>query len=93
MKDIQPITFVHGLADVNYIGIVCEDNLKDMAYLTYTLYNKMVISADGDTPEFTNVVQIYSGKLTLGGTDYSAWTGDNTYPYTYVASQLGLTII
>lgn len=29
----------------------------------------------------------------VGGDDYQAWTGDNEFPYTYAAAQLGLTLL
>lgn len=94
MKNIQSITFVHGLEEVNYLGVISQnDNLIDSAYLVYTLYNKTVIAEDGDTPESINVVQIYSGTVTLAGSDYTSWNGDNNYPYNFVAEKLSLTII
>ncbi|MHB8209066.1 hypothetical protein [Mucilaginibacter sp.] len=34
-----------------------------------------------------------SGDLTLGGTDYQGWSGDNMYPFTFAGTQLGLTFI
>jgi hypothetical protein len=33
-----------------------------------------------------------SGIIVITGTDYSNWNGSNSYPATYVANKLGVTI-
>jgi len=34
-----------------------------------------------------------SGTVKMSGTDYSNWSGDNSTPYTYVASKINVTIV
>lgn len=32
------------------------------------------------------------GTITVAGTDYSNWTGDNSFPFEFTAQQLGISI-
>jgi len=34
-----------------------------------------------------------SGVIAIAGTNYTNWDGNNSYPTTYVANQLGLTLV
>ena len=34
-----------------------------------------------------------NGNMSITGTDYDTWGGDNDYPYAYVATKLGLTLL
>lgn len=64
------------------------DNLEDSATFYYEL---LTVNVDADGNESTE--QVAQGNLSLTGTEYESWDGDNEWAYSWGATQLGLTII
>ena len=65
--------------DVTIVG----DNLTSMCQLSWTLYNV----TDSET------TKVFHGNAVIAGENYLNWNGDNAYPWTYVAEQIGVTLI
>lgn len=64
------------------------DNLENSATFYYEL---LAVNVDAEGNESTE--QVSQGNLSLTGTQYESWDGDNDWAYTWGATQLGLTII
>jgi hypothetical protein len=83
MKQIQPI-------DYNGNGVIAtqlkvqsvNDDLATQCTFCWYLFD------DNGTP-------VDNGSVQCMGADYTAWSGDNNYPYTFVAANIGkvLTLI
>ena len=56
-----------------------SDNLKDAATFTYTLY-----SAEGRNLD--------NGVILCNNGDYEGWSGNNKFPFSFVATKLGIAI-
>jgi len=59
---------------------IINDDLSTQCTLYWAL-----LGADGQ-------VNLY-GNLFISGSSYQDWSGDNLFPFNYVATQLGLTFI
>jgi len=81
MQQIQPIqqTNFSGLATQLSVASI-NDNLIDTSSFDWKLFD-------------INGVLVNNGTILCTGIDYSSWNGDNTYPYTFISIQLGLTLI
>lgn len=55
------------------------DNFKDAATFTYILHSAAGIGLD-------------AGIVECKKDDYNGWTGDNRFPFSFVATKLGITI-
>lgn len=63
-----------------YIGVqIVSDNLKSGSVFVYTLY-----AASGKSLD--------NGIVECKGDDYTGWTGDNKFPFSFVATKLGIAI-
>ena len=63
-----------------YLNVsITSDNLKDNAIFHWVLFG-------------VNNKPLQMGDVTCKDEDYFAWNGDNSYPFAFVASQLGLAI-
>jgi len=84
-KNIEPIKAKFtDIQDSNYLVVhIAFDNLTDHC----SLYWEMA-TVDGDNYSMND-----SGNVVIKGSDYTNWNGNNEYPYTFTADQLGLTII
>ena len=89
MKIIQPILIYPGGPQsfnvtssqaTQLLVNITGDNLTDTCWVYFELQD----SSGND---------LYHGNISIGGTDYTSWGGDNNYPYMYVAQLLNLTII
>lgn len=70
----------------NTLGVrLISDNLNDKAVLYWEL------SAVATSPASTTKVD--SGNVSITGSDYTGWDGDNTFPFTFTASKLNVTIV
>ena len=78
---IQPINV--SIIDTTHafgLGVrIVNDNLSNDC----TLYYQLVDSLGHN---------LYQGNIDVIGADYNNWTGDNVYPFTYVAGKLKLTL-
>lgn len=81
MKEIVPInqTGTELLATTLKVNIL-DDNLETFCSFSWWLFTQ--------SGELVN-----TGVIRCEGNEYSAWSGDNNYPYTFVATYLGLEII
>jgi len=86
---IMPITvvFIDTLQANCLVANIINDNLTTACVVQYYLYN-LISNSDGNTAQ-----QMYTNTLTIGGMDYTNWQGDNTYVYTYIASQIPITLL
>lgn len=86
-----------------FMGVTSKsDNLKDYAVFHYALFQgrwKETITvkrADGVTDSSYTIDKggkaLFAGDVECSGLDYKNWTGDNKYPFQFVASKLGLPI-
>ena len=64
------------------------DDLETSATFYYEL---LAVNVDQDGNESTE--QVAQGNLSLTGTEYESWDGDNDWAYSWGATQLSLTII
>jgi len=92
MKQIQPFQiWVNGsLKTASFLsGASISDNLKDTAVFYWQLFEFI---ENTDMPG----QQLAQGNLTLTGEDYQQWnteTDANAWAYSWIAEQLGLTLI
>lgn len=108
MKQIIPVQYVYNAPLANNLKVIITgDNLTSTCSLQYTLLNVAVTAAvthdvtddQGnittimDIPAQTTVTDIFSATLIINGEDYLAWNGNNDYPYTYVTTAIGVTLI
>lgn len=85
---ITPITWIPIAPQANTLGVrLISDNLSSAAKLYWSL--TAVTPASGNTAAVSTPVA--SGNLEITGTDYTGWDGDNTFPFTFTCSKLGLT--
>jgi hypothetical protein len=70
---------------------IASDNLIDSCLLRWMLFVATTTTIDG--VDVTTVTQTATGSLSITGTDYSGWDGSNTFPYTFVADELELTLV
>lgn len=70
---------------------VIYDNLLDTCNLVWTLMYPITVT-NPDSSTTTTYSSSTSGHVLISGTDYTNWDGDNDYPFTYTATQLGLII-
>lgn len=74
----------------NCTALLCKlkwDNMIDTCCIEYML----VYPTGSDPSNYTYITSIDS-VIMLSGSDYTSWSGDNNYVFTYVSSQLGLTL-
>lgn len=79
-----------------------DDNLKDKATFRYVLFQQrwaeasIIKTPDGlrDTTVYTpkGGIPIVDGYVKCEGADYKNWDGNNKYPFTFVASKIGIAI-
>lgn len=87
--NITPLAYKLNSPQPNTLGVkLISDNLKDTASLYWEVASS--VAASGSTHASYTVVD--KGNVTVGGTDYSSWSGDNNFPFTFVAQKLGLTL-
>jgi hypothetical protein len=83
MKKINPFQFWNNGKTVTATLLELHsnfDNLIDSAIFYYSLH-----SEDGS--------KLVDGNINMSGTDYSSWTGNNDYAFTWAAAYLGITLI
>lgn len=79
-RSITPVTVVFNKAQATKIYVVsASDNLSTSATFVVTF-----LDAKGNVISTTTVI--------MAGAAYTAWSGDNTTPYTFVATTLKLTL-
>lgn len=78
---IKPVQVNQWIADsaTSLLVYSQHDNFYSACTMFYELLN-----AKGD--------DLFDGTITVTGTDYVNWAGDNVYPFTYVAGKLKLTL-
>lgn len=59
---------------------ISGDNLKDTCWVYFELQD-----SEGTS--------LYYGNISISGSDYLSWGGDNNYPYTYIAQKINLTFV
>lgn len=74
--------------------VIAFDNLCDRATFDWQVASDMISTLIDDN-YITTGNNIYDhGTIEITGTDYTSWSGtDQTFPYTFVAGILGLTIL
>ncbi len=81
MQQIQPIQQTNNSTLATQLSVASiNDNLIDACSFDWKLFD----SAG---------TLVNNGTIQCAGTDYSSWQGDNSYPYTFISTQLGLTLI
>ena len=71
-------------------AIIINDNLATSCSFYYQL------CSSGEPTEETPLVigqTLADGNVTMDGENYLLWNGDNNYAYSYIASELNLTLI
>jgi hypothetical protein len=92
MKQIEPISIWYNgqvLQATTLNAYVINDNLQDTATFYYGLYTASI-------EENTTGQLLSQGNLTISGQSYLDWNQSadiNNAAYTWIADQLGLTII
>jgi hypothetical protein len=87
---INPVAYKMNSPQPNNLGVrLIDDNLKDAAILFWELIS--IVDAIGSNPG--SITRVDRGNMSLDSSDYSQWNGNNTFPFTFVAGKLGLTII
>jgi hypothetical protein len=92
MKQIEPVSIWYNgqvLQATTLNAYVINDNLQDTAIFYYGLYTASV-------EENTTGQLLSQGNLTINGQSYLDWNQSadiNNAAYTWIADQLGLTII
>jgi hypothetical protein len=92
MVQIQPVNVWYNgqVIEAKYLNAyVINDNLSTFAQFWWGLY------AEGTSPDSPGI-NVASANLTIAGQDYIDWNGNpdiNAAAYTWIADQLGLTII
>ena len=87
MKKIQPVNVWQNgeVKSATQLDIsIVSDNLEDSATFYYQLFS---VDQEG------NNQQVAQGNLSLSGSDYESWDGDNEWAYSWVANELSLKII
>lgn len=80
MKAITPFAPVFNKPQATQLLVrSINDNLVESCIFYYELQTD-----DGQV--------VYNGNVPVAGSDYANWNGDNNFPYTFTAAQLGLTI-
>jgi hypothetical protein len=92
MVQIQPVSVWYNgqVIQAKYLNAyVINDNLSTFAQFWWGLY------AEGTSPDSPGI-NVASANLTIAGQDYIDWNANpdiNQAAYTWIAGQLGLTII
>jgi hypothetical protein len=93
MKQIESIQiWKNGQSqEANLLNIyIINDNLATSCSFYYQL------CSSGEPTEETPLVigqTLADGNVTMDGENYLLWNGDNNYAYSYIASELNLTLI
>ena len=93
MRKIEPITiWKNGESqEANLLNaIIINDNLATSCSFYYQL------CSSGEPTEETPLVigqTLADGNVTMDGENYLLWNGDNNDAYSYIASELNLTLI
>ena len=92
--DIQPLKAK--FTDSNYANAltvqIIYDNLTDGAVFKFWLYELVETVSTDSTSYDANL--IFSDTVSITGTDYSNWNGnDNTYPYMYVSDMYKIILV
>jgi hypothetical protein len=93
MKQIETIQiWKNGQSqEANLLNIyIINDNLATSCSFYYQL------CSSGEPTEETPLVigqTLADGNVTMDGENYLLWNGDNNYAYSYIASELNLTLI
>jgi hypothetical protein len=89
MKQIEPITiWKNGQSQEAAIlnAYIINDNLESSCSFYYQL------CASGEQPDSIGQT-LADGNVTMSGENYLLWNGSNNDAYSYIASELNLTII
>jgi hypothetical protein len=77
--------------EANLLNVyIINDNLATSCSFYYQL------CSSGEPTEETPLVigqTLADGNVTMDGENYLLWNGDNNYAYSYIASELNLTLI
>ena len=66
---------------VTHLGVkIINDDLLTTCFLSWQLMDD-------------NGLNLVNGNMEITGDDYKSWSGDNEYPFNYVANKLNVTII
>jgi hypothetical protein len=93
MKQIESIQIWKNgqIQEANLLNIyIINDNLATSCSFYYQL------CSSGEPTEETPLVigqTLADGNVTMDGENYLPWNGDNNYAYSYIASELNLTLI
>jgi hypothetical protein len=93
MKQIESIQiWKNGQSqEANLLNVyIINDNLATSCSFYYQL------CSSGEPTEETPLVigqTLADGNVTMDGENYLLWNGDNNYAYSYIASELNLTLI
>jgi hypothetical protein len=93
MKQIESIQIWKNgqIQEANLLNIyIINDNLATSCSFYYQL------CSSGEPTEETPLVigqTLADGNVTMDGENYLLWNGDNNYAYSYIASELNLTLI
>jgi len=92
MKSIQPVSVWYNGTQKSAVLLKCvcnNDNLLDEAAFWWGIYS---VIGDPEVPELV----LQSGTISMSGQNYIDWNATpdiNDAAYTWIADQLGLTII
>jgi hypothetical protein len=89
MKQIEPITiWKNGESQAANIlnAYIINDNLESSCTFYYQL------CSSSEQPD-TIGQSLADGNVTMSGENYLLWNGDNNDAYSYIASELNLTLI
>jgi hypothetical protein len=84
------------MAEALFVSSIYDD-LHSVCTLRYTLGTLTNAVDDQGNTVNHNSVSLYTDTVTMGGIDYTDWDGDNQvmleYPFQYVITKLGLTLV
>jgi hypothetical protein len=81
MKNITPIQFTNSSTLATMVRVTSIDD----DFLTYARFSWWLFGENG--------CNVDTGIINCDGEDYLEWTGDNEFPYIFVAERLGLELI
>ena len=75
------------------VAILINDNLTTSCVVQYQLINLVQTQTESPPVTTTTYQVMFTGSTVIQGSDYTNWEGNSSYVYTYIASQLNLTLL
>jgi hypothetical protein len=92
MKNIQPIEVwtEKGVKTAKYLsGDIIRDNMNSFATFYWQLFDEKLDEEGNPQPNES----IRGGNVSMTPEEYEAWDNSNDYAFSYIASQINVTIL